>query len=173
MNISKSVSATASGSKATPSMKKPWPSPFFLVRPERDPPPGQPQALVSSKILRADVVLVNDRAHKHCPHAGNHGERSSAVRDGAQQCNRMPGHHLSVDHNHLALPFFIGFRHFCHGADQVEVGIRLFQVLQSKAQNFDRPLSYTGKRVESLSVPSVSYEYTSQQRNCLSRELSL
>jgi hypothetical protein len=83
--------------------------PFFLVRPERDPPPGQRQASVPSKIFRSDVVLVNARAHKHRPHAGNHGGRSGTVIDRALQCGQMPGQHLLVDHNGLALPFFLRF----------------------------------------------------------------
>jgi hypothetical protein len=43
----------------------------------------------------------------------------------------MPGQHLLVDQNRLAFPFFLGFRHFCHGADQEEIGIHLLQGLQS------------------------------------------
>jgi hypothetical protein len=43
----------------------------------------------------------------------------------------MPGQHLLIYQSCLALPFFLGFRHFCHGADQAEIGIRLLQDLQS------------------------------------------
>src|SRR5579864_8545662 len=43
----------------------------------------------------------------------------------------MSAQDLLVYQNRLAVPFFLGFRHFCHGADQAEVWIRCLQGLQS------------------------------------------
>src|ERR1017187_5396624 len=78
---------------------------------------------VANKLICSNVVHFDPGTHKRLAHGRHHSGRPSNVVNGSLQVGQMPAQHLLVYRSRLALPFFLGFRHFCHGADQAKIGI--------------------------------------------------
>src|ERR1035441_4274803 len=78
---------------------------------------------VANKLICSNVVLFDPSTNKRRAHCRHHSGRPGNVVDGSLQDGQMPAQHLLVYQSRLALPFLLGFRHFCHGADQAEIGI--------------------------------------------------
>jgi|SRR5580658_4964883 hypothetical protein len=86
---------------------------------------------VADKLIGSNVVLFDPGTHKRLAHSSHLCGRSGKVVDGALEVGQMPAQHLLVYPSRLALPFLLGFRHFCHGADQVKIWICRLQSRQS------------------------------------------
>jgi hypothetical protein len=78
---------------------------------------------VANKLIYSNVALFDPGTHKHLAHGRHHSGRPGNVIDWSLQTGQISAQHLFVYQGPLALPIFLGFRHFCHGADQAEIRI--------------------------------------------------
>src|ERR1039457_1986767 len=72
---------------------------------------------VANKLICSNVVHFDPGTDKCLAHGRHHSGRLGNVVNGSLQDGQMSAQHLLVYQSRLARPFFLGFRHFGHGAD--------------------------------------------------------